>query len=266
VSTYLAVGSVCWDEVPGPDGVERRLGGSVLFSARVAVALGWQPVIVTSGTAMLEAAVRAALPGVEVVVQRSAHDTVMRFGEQVDLGPRWVPTVADPIDLGDAGVDPADAQVVHLAPIMGEVTPNLVEQVRGTTFVGLTPQGLLRRRDGDDGRLALIDEPEAWWARAVDAAVLSESEHARFPDSIAGPELALAVTRGEHGCFGHRGASSVDLPGVAVDEVALTGTIGAGDVFAASLFVALAEGQPFSEAMDLANRTAAAHVAGDLVV
>jgi sugar/nucleoside kinase (ribokinase family) len=54
----------------------------------------------------------------------------------------------------------------------------------------------------------------------------------------------------------------VDLPGIPLDAIAQTGTIGAGDVFARSLFLGLAEGLPFADAMDRANRTAAAHVGG----
>ena len=266
MSTYLAIGSICWDEVPVGDAVERQLGGSVLFAARVAVALGWSARVVTSGTDELEAAARDALPGVDLVVQRSAVDTVMRFGRHAELGPQSVPTVADPIDLAAAGVDASDAAIVHLAPIMGEVTPALLAQLDGARLTGITPQGLLRARDAETGRLGLLSAPTPWWASGVDAVVLSEAEHERLADPIAVGRRALAVTRGERGCFGSCAGEVVDLPGIPVDEVAPTGTIGAGDVFAASLFLALAEGRAFAEAMDRANRTAAAHVAGDLIV
>ena len=86
MSTYLAVGSVCWDVVDGSD--ERRLGGSVLFASRVARAAGWDARIVTSGTAELEATLAAELPDVELVVQRSPVDTVMAFPVDADHGPR----------------------------------------------------------------------------------------------------------------------------------------------------------------------------------
>ncbi|MCB1039518.1 MAG: hypothetical protein KDA94_08325, partial [Acidimicrobiales bacterium] len=68
MSTYLAIGSVCWDEVPVEGGVDRRLGGSVLFASRVALEAGWDVHVVTSGTDDLAAAARAALPGVRVTV------------------------------------------------------------------------------------------------------------------------------------------------------------------------------------------------------
>ena len=261
MSTYLAIGSVCWDEVPVEGGVDRRLGGSVLFASRVALEAGWDVHVVTSGTDDLAAAARAALPGVRVTVQPSAHDTVMRFGLESDLGPQAVPTVADPIDLARVGVDPAGADVVHLAPILGEVTADLVRSVDGDGLVGITPQGLLRTLDPVTARLGLIDHPGASWAEGVDVVVVSESEHAQIAEPLAVGGRAVAVTRGDRGCFGERDGEVIDLPGVPVVE-APAGTIGAGDVFASALLVALASGAPFSEAMDRSNRRAAAHVAG----
>jgi hypothetical protein len=260
VSTYLAIGSVCWDEVEGDD--ERRLGGSVLFAGQVAHAAGWDVRVVTSGTAELAAAAQAALPGMEVIVQPSEHDTVMWFPHDAELGPSAVPTVADPIDLDAVATHLDAATIVHLAPIMGEVTPQLVDAVSRVPFVGITPQGMLRTREGDDHRLALVDAPSPWWARTAGAVVLSESEFAHIGESLLGDGRAVAVTRGERGCIGWCDGDVVDLPGIALDAISPTGTIGAGDVFASSLFLAMAEGRPFPEAMDRANHQAAAHVGG----
>ena len=260
MSTYVAIGSVCWDEVEGDD--ERRLGGSVLFAGQVALGAGWEVRVITSGTAELEAAAKEALPGVEVIVQPSAHDTVMWFPLDADLGPSSVPTVADPIDLRSSSVRIAEADVVHLAPIMGEVTPELIASVGAASFVGITPQGLLRSRAPETNRLGLLDDPGTWWADGANAVVLSESERARVPGDLGAPGRAVAVTRGEHGCIGWCDGDEVDLPGIAIETVSPTGTIGAGDVFAAALFIALADGLPFAAAMAAANRRAAAHVAG----
>jgi sugar/nucleoside kinase (ribokinase family) len=69
------------------------------------------------------------------------------------------------------------------------------------------------------------------------------------------------VTRGERGCIGHLGRERIDVAGIPLGAIDPASTIGAGDVFAAACFLALAEGAPFAEALDRANRTAAAHVA-----
>jgi sugar/nucleoside kinase (ribokinase family) len=263
VSTYLAIGSICWDEVPVAGRVERRLGGSVLFASRVAQAAGWHVRVLTSGTDELASAARAALPGVALIVQPSAVDTIMRFPEQADQGPQWVPTVAEPVAaalLRDA-VEGAD--VVHLAPIMGEVDEALAREVvaADAPFVGITPQGLLRDREPGTHRLLRLPSLASWWSSLVDAAVVSEEEHAQLAPDAALERVALAVTRGELGCSGRLGEERIDVPGIAVGDVDPASTIGAGDVFAAACFLALAEGAPFAEALGRANRTAAAHVA-----
>lgn len=258
--TYLALGSLCWDEIPGVDGFHRRLGGSVLFAARTARAAGWRTVVVTSGTEALADAARAALDGIELVVQPSATDTVMVFGDRTELGPQRVPTVADPIDLVRAGATGIDADVVHVAPIMGEVGPRLLDQIGGRSVLGITPQGLLRQRD-DHGRLALVPILDPWWVAAVDVVVASEAEHRHLAAALEPADAAVAVTRGERGCWGWRSDERVDLAGISI-RPSPAGTIGAGDVFASTLLMALAEGEPFAAAMDRANRRAAAHVAG----
>lgn len=257
--TYVGVGSVCWDVVEGEG--RPRLGGSVLFSSRVALAQGWHARIVTSGTAELEEAVTEALPEVEVVVQRSATDTVMAFGRDAEQGPRSVPTRAAPIDVSGPDLL-GGADVVHLAPIMGEVTRELVGALGDRPFVGITPQGLLRAVDAQTHRLVQRAHLDPWWAAHVDAAVLSEHEYALVADPTTLRDVPLAVTRGHRGCIGRNGDVVVEVPGVEVGHVSPVGTIGAGDVFAAAYFLALASGTAFEPALALANRTAAAHVAG----
>ena len=128
--------------------------------------------------------------------------------------------------------------------------------------MGITPQGLLRSVD-ESGTLLRLPDLDAWWAPHVHAAVVSEDEFALVADTSVLADLALAVTRGERGCFGRYQGEQIDVAGLPVGEVAPTGTIGAGDVFAAGFFLALAGGSPFDEALERANRTAAAHVGGD---
>lgn len=263
MSTYLAIGSICWDEVPVAGGVDRRLGGSVLFASRVAQAQGWSARVLTSGTDELADAARAALPGVELIVQPSAVDTIMRFPEQADLGPQWVPTVAAALDPALVHGAVEGAEVVHLAPIMAEVDEPLARAVVAARapFVGITPQGLLREREPETNRLLRLPSLTTWWSTLVDAAVVSEEEHAQLDGGFELGRLAMAVTRGERGCTGCRGDDVIDVAGIEVGEVDPASTIGAGDVFASTLFIALAEGSAFPEALDRANRVAAAHVA-----
>ena len=204
MSTYLTVGSICWDllETEG----ERRLGGSARYASRVARSLGWEAVVLTSGTAELEAAARAELIDVELVVQRSVTDTAFGFDAHTELGPHRLAGRAATIDL----TSPEAAALVARADL-------------------------------------------------VDAVVLSESEAERLVDPEDLRRTRSVVTMGERGCVGRWGDEEIVVAGIPVDADPVA-TIGAGDVFAAAYFVALASGTPFPDALRKANRTAAAHV------
>ncbi|MGI8757042.1 MAG: PfkB family carbohydrate kinase [Acidimicrobiales bacterium] len=258
--SYLTVGSVCWDAVPGS--ADPRLGGSALFASRVALRLGWEVVVVTSGTPELADAARRALPGVEVMVQPSSIDTAFGFDDRADLGPHRLLGRGAPIDLGAPGVAAAidRADVVHLAPVMGELAAGTFAHARRAGFVGVTPQGLLRTASAD-GVLQAGGRYETSWADLVDAVVLSEPELERVADRQSLRQARTAVTRGERGATGFWGDEEVAVDGIAVGDVGPLGTIGAGDTFAAAFFTELATGSAFADALRHANQVAAAHVA-----
>ncbi len=259
MSTYLTVGSICWDLLEAEG--ERRLGGSARYASRVARSLGWEAVVLTSGTAELEAAARAELIDVELVVQRSVTDTAFGFDAHTELGPHRLAGRAATIDLTspEAAALVARADVVHLAPVMGEIDDATFTAARRAPFVGLTPQGLLRTADGATGVLDRHGRYPAPWVDLVDAVVLSESEAERLVDPEDLRRTRSVVTLGEHGCVGRWGDEEIVVAGIPVDADPVA-TIGAGDVFAAAYFVALASGTPFPDALRKANRTAAAHV------
>lgn len=261
VSTYVTVGSICWDIVEG--GEAPRLGGSALFASRVASGLGWDPVVITSGTPELASAAGAALPDVELVVQPSGTDTAFGFDARADLGPHRLLGQAAPVDLGANGVADvlARADVVHLAPVMAELAPSTFDLARRAPFVAITPQGVLRSADADgvlDGG-GIFDTP---WVRQVDAVVLSEPEWGRVVDHEALRLTRTGVTRGQRGAVGYWGDEEVTVDGIDVGPIGPLATIGAGDVFAAAFFIALATGSGFAKALGRANEVAAAHVAG----
>lgn len=259
MSTYLTVGSICWDLLD--DGAERRLGGSARFASRVARSLGWEAVVLTSGTAELEAAARDELTDVELVVQRSGTDTAFAFDAHAEFGPHRLAGRATTIDLTspEAAALVARADVVHLAPVMAEIDDATFAAARQAPFVGLTPQGLLRAADPVTGELDRHGRYPAAWVDLVDAVVLSESEAERLADLDGLLRTRSVVTLGERGCVGRWGDDEILVPGIPVDADPVA-TIGAGDVFATTCFIALAGGISFPAALAEANRTAAAHV------
>jgi sugar/nucleoside kinase (ribokinase family) len=149
--------------------------------------------------------------------------------------------------------------VLHVAPVMAEVSADVVSVVRAD-FVGVTAQGWLRRV-GANGRVAAGP-----WAvpegivRRSDAVVVSD-EDLRGSPSLSSGLAALAesgpvvvLTHGAEGATAwHAGRvwRQAACPARAVDPT------GAGDTFAAALFVRLWEGADLRAALGFAAAAAA---------
>lgn len=230
---YLAIGHVSEDLAPGGS----RLGGTVSFAALTAQALGRQAAIVTSApTALL-----GPLAGLPLHVVPAEQATT--FVNAYTAGNR-VQTLhghAAPITCDDVPPDWRSAGLVHLAPVAAELDASLARRFPGAR-VCVTPQGWMRRWD-EAGRVGYRP-----WAEAADVLphvdVLALSiEDVRGDEALAADYAAwtpvVALTRGLEGCTLFAGGRRVEVPAPAVVERDPTG---AGDVFAAALFVRLAEG------------------------
>ena len=195
----------------------------------------------------------------------------------------WAGPMVEPLTL--------DAEILHLAPVARETPTTWRGQTR---FVGLTPQGLVRRWErgarptlvqldagslvGDVPLAAGAQEALAGDISPVDldpqmlpgrfsAAVISEEEcescHALFTAARRGGAY-VAVTAGPR-------PATVHLPTPAAGSVLQTEVprfvrarddLGAGDVFAAAFFVALEEGRGPLEAAAFGNAAAALRISG----
>ncbi len=234
---YLVVGHVSRDELP--DG-SVRLGGTVTYASLTAAALGWQVHALTSAALPLE------LPaGVIWQVRPAVQTTTFYLQTGAEGRTLFLKARADTLTPADLPSDWPTPQVLHLGPVAAECAPEWVEVFAGRTLVGLTLQGWLRQAD-ETGRVRYAE-----WQQAEDVlprvqvAVLSRED-------VAGDEARflrwarlcplLVVTDGPR-----RVTWFADGDGVP-HEVAVTprpevDATGAGDIFAAALFIALAQGQ-----------------------
>ena len=156
-----------------------------------------------------------------------------------------------------------DTSILHLAPVARE-SPT---RWRGrAAFVGLTPQGLVREWSGHDGEIGPAPPPGAAGlvAEKCDAIVVSEHERASCASLIATATAAgavVAVTAGARpSTILAPGGAAVELDVPAIEDPA--DDLGAGDVFAAAFFVALAEGRSPLDAAGFANAAAAVRMHG----
>jgi 1D-myo-inositol 3-kinase len=269
---YTTVGHVTVDVL---DDGDRRPGGSAFYSALQAARLGLRTLIVTSGRREeIERLLAPYAHELDVRVHQAEHTTtLLTSGAGAHRRQRML-AWAGPIP----GQLALDTDIVHLAPVARE-TPS---SWRGhPAFVGLTPQGLARGwGDGDDvsGRhrpAASDGEPEpappevvsvpvepaaVAVARRCHAIVLSQIERASCSaviDTGRDGGATVAITAGAHPTevfVPGRPALQLDVPALDCSPV---DDLGAGDVFAAAFFIALAERHDAAYAAHLANAAAA---------
>lgn len=257
---YVAVGHVTLDVIEDrPGGPVERPGGGALYSALQAARLGRRALIITRGDpAQIERLLEPYMGELDVRVQPAAHTTTLvTRGHGPSRSQRvraWAGPIVDPLQVS--------AAIVHFAPVARETPPAAVSE---ESFVGLTPQGLVRTWQ-PDGPISLVPlDPQLLPAR-VDAAVLSAGERFCCAPLLApggpGAGAVMAVTAGAE-------PTELRLADGAVSWIApiaperLCDELGAGDVFAAAFFVELQRGAPPAEAALYASAAAAVRVEGE---
>ncbi len=254
--TYAIVGHVVLDRVP--DGT--RVGGTVSFAGVTAVVLG--------------AKVRAV-----TAVSADQQDRIARRYGDADF--KWVPTpittiyeniylpsgrvqycheLASPITVVDVPEAWLSSNVFHLAPLTGEVPPEMADAISSTALVGVTPQGWLRAR-APDGLIS----PKLWERcdeilERADILVLSEHDprSAGELQRYLEPVQFGIVTRGVNGAevfeYGKHRHHIAAYPAREVDPT------GAGDCYAAAVFLEFARTGDIVKACRFASAEAAYQV------
>ena len=261
---YVAIGHVTVDVLgdqpsldpryPDSEGL-RQPGGSAFYSALQAARLGLRALILTRGVpGEIEELLEPYRTELRVRIAPAASTTTLltrgsgRARRQRLLA--WAGPIAAPAEL--------DTAILHLAPVARE-TPRTWSG--SADFVGLTPQGLVRTV-GRSGEISNTTLERALLPERCDAAVLSSSEFAGCAELLpeAGGPL-LAVTSGARPTTIHLpSGASLRVPAARV--AGPREDLGAGDVFAAALFVALHEGLPPATAGAFATAAAAVRIAG----
>jgi sugar/nucleoside kinase (ribokinase family) len=252
---YLVIGHVTHDLVDGGF----TIGGTASYTARTAQALGCRVGIVTSASPDLDLSQvldDVLIARVPAAATTTFENTYTPSGRRQMLHATAETLVPHMVPL-DWTVAPRG--VVHLGPVAQECDPALIDAF-GDAFLGLTPQGWMRRWDqaGQVSRCRWQDA-EPVLARA-DAVVLSEEDVAgdeTLVSEYAAQTRLLVLTQGASGCTVYTERQVRHFPAPVVQERDATGC---GDVFAATFFVWLQRsGAPWAAAR-LANCTAAQSV------
>lgn len=246
---YLAIGHICRDIIP--EGW--RLGGSVAYAALCAKYLGWKAEIITR-------AEKDFLDLPELADVRSLcflSEKTTSFENIHNENKRQLILRARAGQIVFSGQIKAD--IIHLAPVIGEIDLSAIKGICENYFVGITPQGWLRQADGDG-----VISPKHWneaehvLACATAAALSIEDMGGDWGllESWARFLKVMAVTQGPDGAtiFWNYGREKERVVACGVEAVDPTG---AGDVFAAAFFIGLREGKNPIKAAIAANKLAA---------
>jgi sugar/nucleoside kinase (ribokinase family) len=249
---YTTVGHVSVDVMA--DG-SRRPGGTAFYSALQAARLGQRTLIVTQGVPReIEDLLEPYRSELDLAISPARETTTLLTrgsgAQRTQHVLAWAGRLAEDLEL--------DTAILHLAPIARELPTGW----RGRAdFVGLTPQGLLRDWAPHGGRISLTTPAGAAEELALSCQALVLSEHER--ESSAGL-IAAATSSGAVVALTAGGAPATillaDGETLAVEVPELEEPhedLGAGDVFAAAFFIALAERSPPKGAAAFANAAAA---------
>lgn len=250
---YLAIGHVTEDV--WRDG-SRTPGGTVMYSSRTARVLTPRVAVLTAASKDFDT---SAYTGVDVYRVDSPSTT--EFENIYSGGHRTQVTRPSPVVLNAGHLTPAlaNSRITHLAPVCNEISVDLLNRLPESAFVGLTPQGWMRRWDAQ-GRVT--QHPDQWadagvFLKRANAVVTSIEDVAGDWDVLRGwaeQTRLLVVTVGPRGCIAFADGDSMAVPAPQVEEVDPTG---AGDVFAATFFVEMQKRVDVARACAIANCIAA---------
>jgi sugar/nucleoside kinase (ribokinase family) len=258
----------------------RQPGGTAFYSALQAARLGRRARIVTRGRpSELKELLEPYLAELELTILAAPHTTTLQTSGSGAARRQRMMAWAGPL-AQDIAVDSA---ILHLAPVARE-TPTRWHGHQA--FVGLTPQGLVRRWSGAGGVISLLARPDEGsddaqatgeppppgrgvaealaGADGYDAIVVSDEERACCEELIAAATrggAVAAITAGPRPTtILLPDGRALQSPVASIQETRTD--LGAGDVFAAAFFVSLAEGSTPDQAAAFANAAATVRMQG----
>lgn len=253
---YLIIGHVSRDLTPSG----YVAGGTAVFSARVAQALGCRTAVLTSTA--LDYDLDEILPGISIHRIPSKQSTIFENTYSPAGRKQTIHSVAETLTAADVPAEWRRAAIVHLGPIANEIDPGVIE-LFSNSLVGLTPQGWYRRWNRE-GQVLAREWPEAAEVLPLAAVVILSMEDIPGPatfDQIRQLAPLVVLTQQSSGCTVYFRGESRQIQALPVTEVNPTG---AGDTFATAFLVRLhqTKGNPW-EAAEFANRIASCSVAYD---
>ena len=249
---YLVIGHIAKDQFPEGDAI----GGTAAYAGRTAQAHGLSVGVLTSCAGDVNL---SPLNGMDIHNVSSTATTTFENHYTAQGREQFLRSRAEPIHAAAVPEKWQQTPLVHLGPIANEVNPELIGCFTDA-FIGMTPQGWLRRWN-EDGKIHLLNwEIVRDILPLADAVVLSLEDLDNVPQTV--PAVAencrlLVVTDGPNGAWVHFKGQRRHFPAPRMVEVDPTG---AGDIFAAAFFIHVQRHRDPWEAARLATELASKSV------
>jgi hypothetical protein len=250
VIDYLAIGTVTEDLWPGG---RVTAGGTVMYAARCASQLVPKVAVLTAAAPDFD--FDGVFPNIDV--QRLPAETSTQFWNVYDGGKRTQFTRWNGVEFNTRTLAEhrIASRIVHLGPLCNEIDVDIVRALPPKQFLGVTPQGWLRRWDAE-GR---VRQDPANWTHAGEIMARANATVMSIEDinddwgvahKWAAQARLLVVTQSAEGCTVFLNGEAMRVPAPSVELVDPTG---AGDIFASTFFVALQRGDSPRAAAEFAN-------------
>ena len=236
MARYLLLGHLTRDLLPEGG---FRYGGAVLYAGLTARRLGFEVGVVTASA---ERDLSAVFPELRFYHLPSPQTTTFENLLTPSGRRQRVHAQARPISIKDLPPAWRRAEIIHLAPVLDEISPAEARLLE-TDFLVANPQGWFRqvRPDGE----VVFKQPDLSQAPRFKALVLSEEDlqgHQELIPQLRQKADLLVLTMGRKGASLWEGDEHFFLP---VEPQPERDATGAGDIFAAAFFAMLfASGKP----------------------
>jgi sugar/nucleoside kinase (ribokinase family) len=226
---YLIIGHITQDLTPlGP-----ALGGTASYAALTAKALGLRVGIVTSCRVDLDLSI---FDGISIIRKNASQNSTFINTNTPAGRIQHIKGIAETITLKDIPTAWRNAPIVHLGPVLHEISPEIATAFP-ETVLGVTPQGWMREWDSN----GLISYRP--WLESGDilshanVAVMSLEDVHGDEEVVADFACQLPVFAVTEGSAGSRIYWNGDIRTVRPPQVIEVDPVGAGDIFATSFFI-----------------------------
>lgn len=225
---YLLIGHLSEDRTP--KGI--TLGGTVCYSGLTAHALGHSVGLITAASESVDL---EPLRDLSVVVKPSPQSTSFENIYNSEGRTQTIDSQAANLTPEDIPPEWPEVELVHIAPLITEFDREILRPFQNS-FIGLTPQGLMRKWDSTGRISALPWHVAGEFIRVADAVVVSIADlnmDEEAAEVMASQCRVMVLTDGPGGARVWVEGEMRSIPAPPVQALDATG---AGDIFAAAFF------------------------------